>query len=85
MGLKQILSAKLSDNLLELRLRSKDASLPELQLLFGICLGFRSALIELNMQAGENPQDFPHAVLLFDLIRQDMKSLQAWRNFQWPH
>lgn len=84
MSTKNILQAKLSDHLLELRFRSKDSSLAVLQRLFGICLGLRLALIELNLNEDLEPQDFNHADLMFDLITRGMDRLIEWRKYKWP-
>lgn len=83
---KQKITSKLFDALHELKLRTRDSSQAEIQRMFGVVLGLRIALIELNKLAGNPPCAFAGSIGIGTLIDDGFgqKKLRELREYQFP-
>ena len=83
---KQVVTDKLFEAIGELRLRSKDDKLPEVQRIFGVVLGLRMALIAINKNEGVEPYSFAGHLGITQLLRDNFgqKTLKEIRAYAFP-
>lgn len=83
---KEAVTKKLFDAIHELKQRSRDSKLSEIQRMYGVVLGLRIALMELNMLEGVNPYTFAGHLgiqsLMLDSFGQ--KTLKEIRDYAFP-
>jgi hypothetical protein len=74
--MRNALERKLSDALFELKLRARNGSMVDIQRMFGVILGLRIALFELNALAGTPRYDFMYADEVEQLIRDEFGQMK---------
>lgn len=86
MTTKEAITNKLFEALKELQLRSKDSPVAKIQRMFGVVLGLRMALMELNKVEGAEPYSFAGYLGVLHLINDKFgeKTLAEIRAYEFP-
>ena len=86
MDAKQVVTKKLFDAIHEMKLRSRDSKIGEVQRMFGVVLGLRIALMELNKLEGKDPYCFAGHLGIQQLLRDNFgqMTLTQIRNYAFP-